>query len=50
MVLGKARCRISKILIESLPLPPCAAGATAWILRDPHFPFCDLPWKLWRNG
>src|ERR1035437_9051763 len=49
-VLGKGRCRLSKIRIESLTLPPCAAGSTAWILRDPHFPFCDLPSNSWGNG
>jgi hypothetical protein len=49
-VLGKARCRISKIRIESLTLPLCAAGSTAWILRDLRFAFCDPPWKPWGNG
>ena len=47
---GKARCRISKILIESRTLPLCAAGSATWILRDLRFPFCALPWNLWGNG
>src|SRR5437588_12154921 len=42
--------RRSKIPIACLPLPLYAAGATAWMLRSPPFPFCAARSKPSRNG
>src|SRR5438270_4553016 len=47
---GKMPPRRSKIPIACLPLPLYAAGATAWMLRSPPFPFCAARSKPSRNG